>query len=46
MKSQGLKVEPYAMQSNGGTATFEMTKVNPINIIESGPVGGVMGQMR
>lgn len=43
MKSQGLKVEPYAMQSNGGTATFEMTKVNPINIIESGPVGGVIG---
>jgi N-methylhydantoinase A len=43
MKSKGLKTEPYAMQSNGGTATFEMAKINPINIIESGPVGGVIG---
>lgn len=43
MKDQGLKVEPYAMQSNGGTATFDMVKINPINIIESGPVGGVIG---
>ncbi len=43
MKSKGLKAEPYAMQSNGGTATFEMAKINPINIIESGPVGGVIG---
>lgn len=43
MKEQGLKVEPYAMQSNGGTATFEMIKINPINMIESGPVGGVIG---
>ncbi|WP_422448262.1 hydantoinase/oxoprolinase family protein [Thermoanaerobacterium sp. DL9XJH110] len=43
MKKKGLKIEPYAMQSNGGTATFEMAKINPINIIESGPVGGVIG---
>jgi N-methylhydantoinase A len=43
MKNKGLKIEPYAMQSNGGTATFEMAKINPINIIESGPVGGVIG---
>ncbi|MDI3480991.1 MAG: N-methylhydantoinase [Tepidanaerobacteraceae bacterium] len=43
MKEQGLKIEPYAMQSNGGTATFEMIKINPINMIESGPVGGVIG---
>lgn len=43
MKEKGLKTEPYAMQSNGGSATFEMVKVNPINIIESGPVGGVIG---
>jgi N-methylhydantoinase A len=43
MKNKGLKAEPYAMQSNGGTATFEMAKINPINIIESGPVGGVIG---
>lgn len=43
LNNKGLKSEPYAMQSNGGTATFEMAKVNPINMIESGPVGGVIG---
>jgi len=43
MKKKGLKIEPYCMLSNGGAATFEMTKINPINIIESGPVGGVIG---
>ena len=43
LNNKGLKSEPYAMQSNGGTATFEMAKINPINMIESGPVGGVIG---
>lgn len=43
MKQKGLQHEPYAMLSNGGTATFEMTKMTPINVIESGPVGGVIG---
>ncbi|MDI6641289.1 MAG: hydantoinase/oxoprolinase family protein, partial [Elusimicrobiota bacterium] len=43
MKEKGLMIEPYCMLSNGGAATFEMTKINPINVIESGPVGGVIG---
>jgi len=43
MQQRGLRNEPYAMLSNGGTATFEMTKMTPINVIESGPVGGVIG---
>lgn len=43
MKQNGLRHEPYAMLSNGGSATFEMTKMTPINVIESGPVGGVIG---
>lgn len=43
LNEKGLSCEPYAMQSNGGTATFEMAKANPINMIESGPVGGVIG---
>ena len=43
MNKKGLRVEPYAMQSNGGTATFEMAKINPIHLVESGPVGGVIG---
>ncbi|MEL7566610.1 MAG: hydantoinase/oxoprolinase family protein [Dehalobacterium sp.] len=39
----GLMEEPHAMQSNGGTATFARAKEVPISLIESGPVGGVIG---
>jgi len=43
MVKMGLKIEPHAMQSNGGTATFSRAKEIPISLIESGPVGGVIG---
>lgn len=43
LKALGLKAEPHAMQSNGGTATFGRVKEVPISLIESGPVGGVIG---
>jgi N-methylhydantoinase A len=33
----------YAMQSNGGISRFEMASRTPINLVESGPVGGVIG---
>jgi N-methylhydantoinase A len=33
----------YAMQSNGGVSRFERAGRTPINLIESGPVGGVIG---
>jgi N-methylhydantoinase A len=33
----------YAMQSNGGVSRFELAGRTPINLIESGPVGGVIG---
>jgi len=33
----------HVMQSNGGTATFARGKQAPINMVESGPVGGVIG---
>ena len=33
----------YAMQSNGGVSRFELASRTPINLIESGPVGGVIG---
>lgn len=39
MPSQTLHV----MQSNGGSATFESGKQAPINLVESGPVAGVIG---
>jgi len=31
------------MKSNGGTASFEVSKELPIHMVESGPVGGVIG---
>jgi N-methylhydantoinase A len=33
----------YAMQSNGGVSRFELAGRTPINLLESGPVGGVIG---
>ena len=33
----------HVMQSNGGSATFESGKASPINLLESGPVAGVIG---
>ena len=32
----------YIMQSNGGTSTFEIAKQTPINMVESGPVAGIL----
>ena len=32
-----------AMQSNGGTASFGRSRRMPIHLVESGPVGGVIG---
>jgi N-methylhydantoinase A len=43
LKKLGLAEEPHAMQSNGGTATFGRAREVPIGLIESGPVGGVIG---
>ena len=33
----------HAMQSNGGIATFGQARATPIRMVESGPVGGVIG---
>src|SRR5699024_5690165 len=33
----------YIMQSNGGVTTFENAKTTPIQMVESGPVGGIYG---
>jgi N-methylhydantoinase A len=33
----------YAMQSNGGISRFELASRTPIHLVESGPVGGVIG---
>jgi len=31
------------MQSNGGTTTFNQSKITPIKMVESGPVAGIFG---
>ncbi|PYM42948.1 MAG: 5-oxoprolinase [Candidatus Rokuibacteriota bacterium] len=36
-------LQPHVMQSNGGTTTFALAKRRPIQLIESGPVAGVIG---
>ncbi|HYL42490.1 MAG TPA: hydantoinase/oxoprolinase family protein, partial [Ktedonobacteraceae bacterium] len=33
----------YVMQSNGGVSRFELASRTPIYLVESGPVGGVIG---
>jgi N-methylhydantoinase A len=33
----------FVMQSNGGIATVDSTKANPISMVESGPVSGMLG---
>jgi N-methylhydantoinase A len=43
LTARGLKKPPFIMQSNGGIATAERVKENPISIIESGPAGGILG---
>ena len=36
----------YAMQSNGGIASFEQAVAAPLTLVESGPSGGVAGAAR
>jgi len=43
LSALGMAEVHHVMQSNGGTATFGMGKRAPINMVESGPVGGVIG---
>ena len=39
----GIKAQVLLMQSNGGLTTAEAAQRLPMNIIESGPAGGVVG---
>jgi len=41
----GIRCPFSAMQSNGGTASFEWAKEHPITLIESGPAAGVNGSV-
>jgi N-methylhydantoinase A len=39
----GFEGRLFVMQSNGGSATVRAARSNPIAMVESGPVGGVLG---
>ncbi len=43
LKDIGLKCAFTAMQSNGGTTSFNWAKEHPITLVESGPAAGVNG---
>ena len=43
LKDIGLKCTFTAMQSNGGTTSFNWAKEHPITLVESGPAAGVNG---
>ncbi len=43
LRAEGTRGQLYIMQSNGGVATMETAKHNPITMVESGPVSGVLG---
>ncbi|MCG7530820.1 hydantoinase/oxoprolinase family protein [Psychrobium sp. MM17-31] len=43
LANNGLSSDPFIMQSNGGIATLNAARNNPITLVESGPVGGILG---
>ncbi|HHV41766.1 MAG TPA: hydantoinase/oxoprolinase family protein [Clostridiaceae bacterium] len=43
LEKEGFVGKKYVMQSNGGSTTFEQARQTPINLLESGPVAGVLG---
>ena len=42
----GIGCQPYAMLSNGGVSTFPQAAETPLNLVESGPSGGIAGAAR
>ncbi|MBI4190173.1 MAG: hydantoinase/oxoprolinase family protein [Betaproteobacteria bacterium] len=43
LRKSGFKGQLYLMGSNGGVLTEEDTRLRPLLLVESGPVGGVAG---
>ena len=43
LKQLGVNSDLHVMKSSGGTSSFEVAKAQPIHLVESGPVGGVIG---
>ncbi|MFC2952419.1 hydantoinase/oxoprolinase family protein [Marinicaulis aureus] len=43
LSARGLSGKPLIMRSNGGVATVEGARNDPISMVESGPASGVLG---
>lgn len=43
LENEKITAQKLIMQSNGGSASFNKMKELPINMVESGPVGGIYG---
>ena len=43
MSARGMTTQPLIMRSNGGVATVEGARNDPISMVESGPASGVLG---
>jgi N-methylhydantoinase A len=43
LRDAGMRAPLFGMKSNGGTQTFAVLEDQPIHLVESGPVGGVIG---
>ncbi|WP_252699441.1 hydantoinase/oxoprolinase family protein [Natronosalvus vescus] len=46
LDANGVEGNRYVMKSNAGTSSFEQARQSPIEMVESGPVGGVFGAAR
>ncbi|WP_049924031.1 hydantoinase/oxoprolinase family protein [Halopiger djelfimassiliensis] len=46
LDENGVDGNRYVMQSNAGTSSFGRARERPIEMVESGPVGGVVGAAR
>lgn len=43
LHKRGLPSEPFIMKSNGGIAPLRSARADPISLVESGPVSGILG---
>lgn len=43
LRSESIRCSLHVMKSNGGTNTFALAQAQPVHMVESGPVGGVIG---
>jgi N-methylhydantoinase A len=46
LTDRGVSCDFFAMQSNGGVATFGQVCDQPLTLVESGPSGGIAGAVR